>query len=162
VISGVSNWFSPLQNDSGFAEFFISYDEATLGAGSQYSLQTLEPIDHDPTPITVLMPGLPFLSGIPFTIQPAFAMQAQMPFLVPVGYEALDLIAADYSPSFTLSNVYVLDSSGRRFVRDCGGFRPDYGSSPTAVPEPATVVMMTGALVLFARLNARRRAAHRQ
>jgi PEP-CTERM motif len=163
VISGVSNWFSPLQNDSGFAEFFISYDEATLGTGSRYSLQTLEPINHDPTAITVLMPGLPFLSGIPFTIQPAFAVQAQMPFLVPSGYEALNLIAADYSHSFTLSNVYVLDASGRPLsfgiTSDSGA---DYGSSPTAVPEPATVVMIAGALVLFARLNVRRRGAHGQ
>jgi hypothetical protein len=152
VIVGVSDWFSPLAKDSGFTEFFISYDEATLGTGSRYSLQTLEPGNHDQTPITVLMPGLPFTSGVSFTIQPAFAVQAQMPFLVPSGYEALNLITADYSHSFTLSNVYVLDSAGRAVVAginaDSGA---DYGGSPASVPEPSSVLMLAAGLLLLKR-----------
>jgi hypothetical protein len=165
TITGLSSWASPIQDDSGFVEFFISYDEATLGAGTRYSLQTLTPINHDPQPLTVLMPGLPFQSGVPFTIQPAFAVQAKMPTQVPAGYETLDLVTADYSHSFTLSNVYVLDAAGRPvsvgITSDSGA---DYGNSARSVPEPSTVVMLgSGLLLMVARLKSfavvRRRSA---
>jgi hypothetical protein len=162
IISGVSNWFSPIQDDSGFAEFFISYDEATLGSGSRYSLQTIEPINHDPGTITVLMPGLPFQSGVPFTIQPAFAVQAQMPPLVPAGYEALDRITADYAHSFTLSNVYVVDAAGRAasfaITSESGA---DYGNPVTSVPEPWTAVTLGSGLLLIAAHASLRRGSRR-
>jgi hypothetical protein len=102
------------------------------------------------------------VSGVPFTIQPAFAVQAQMPFEVPAGYEALNLITADYSHSFTLSNVYVLDSAGRALSFEIASESgADYRSSPTtptSVPEPSPVLMLVGAMLLIAVMDLRHRA----
>ena len=157
-ITGSASWFSPVPNDSGLVELFTSWDEDTLGAGSRLFLQTDFPVNGAVQPINVTMLALPFQFGVPFTIQPAFAVQAKMPYNVPDGYEFLTDVKGDFSNAFTLSNIAVFDAQGNRVsVNISSDSGADYAKAASAVPEPASSELWVCGLCALTGLRLLRR-----
>ena len=143
-------------------ELFTSWDGDTLGAGSRLFIETGFPVNGSAQPINVTMLALPFQFGVPFTIQPAFAVQARMPYNVPDGYEFLTSVKGDFYDTFTLSNIAVFDAEGNRvsvdITSDSGA---DYAKAASAVPEPASSELWLCGLCALSGLRLLRRPDRR-
>ena len=162
TITGSASWFSPVQDDSGLVELFTSWDGDTLGAGSRLFIETGLPVNGSVQPINVTMLALPFQFGVPFTIQPAFAVQAKMPYDVPDGYEFLTSVKGDFFDTFTLSDIAIFDAEGNRvkvdITSDSGA---DYAKAASAVPEPASSELWLCGLCALSGLRLLRRPDRR-
>ncbi len=146
----------------GLVELFTSWDGDTLGAGSRLFIETGLPVNGSVQPINVTMLALPFQFGVPFTIQPAFAVQAKMPYDLPDRYEFLTSVKGDFYDTFTLSDITVFDAEGNRvtvsITSDSGA---DYAKAASAVPEPASSELWLGGLCALSGLRLLRRPDRR-